>query len=546
LIVDVLGTDYTFTNTLVGSKTAQEVVDELNTDLRWSPSRPIEATKVGEKVNIAVLDAVAALDYGYIVVDATSDWDTIIGLVGENRGRKGSRFLTLIKGSDSEDALQELGGPAVLSIKYTGAGTSCKLTLQDSLGNRVLSTVCAGASADDLSFILGATEAGVMVPKLTVKQLIDQIDAHASYEAEVLYFNPDINATDLDYYTDLQVETVAGILKRDTIDFVDWVNDFSELGIAEKKSNIIGAIALISTPTFFTGGTDGTSANSDWSDGLDALRGERINLLVPLLSEDKGSLSIDTINALAASHCIAMTSTTGKSERQAYCSKLDSKVNFQLAARALNSALVSLVGQDAQVYSHTQGQLAYLDPWAYACICAGMQAGSPVGEPITYKAINVNDIRVRDGSWNPKVDYAEMIEAGCTFAEPLDTAGFRTVVGNTTYGTDANFVWNRSSVVEAGYYVAYDLRLNLELIYTGTKARTGTAEAIANTVKARMEIYLDADIVVGDDLNEGVGYRNLRVRVEGHTAFVDVIVTPVQGIDFILPTIYLADIRQAA
>jgi len=546
LIVDVLGTDYTFTNTLVGAQTATAVMGELNTDARWAPSRPVEASLNGAKINLAVRDTVAKLDYSYMVIDAASDWDTILGLTGEARGRKGSRFLTLVKGSESEDALQELGGSAVLSIRYTGVAATCKLTVQDSLGERKLTTTCAGTPADDLSFVLGATEAGVMVPKLTVKQLIDQIDAHANYEATVLYFNPEINATDLDYYTDLQVETVAGILKRDTIDFVDWVNDYSQLAIAEKKSNIVGSIATISTPTFFTGGTDGSSIISDWSAGLDALRGERINLLVPLISEDRGSLSIDTINALAASHCIAMTSTTGKSERQAYCSKLDSKENFKLAARALNSALVSLVGQDVQVYSHTQGKLAYLDPWAYACVCAGMQAGSAVGEPITYKLINVNDVRVRDGSWDPKVDYAEMIEAGCTFAEPLDTAGFRTVVGNTTYGVDANFVWNRSSVVEAGYYVAYDLRVNLELIYTGTKARTGTAEAIANTVKARMEVYLDADIIVGDDLNEGVGYKNLSVRVEGNTGFVDVIVTPVQGIDFILPTIYLADIRQAA
>jgi hypothetical protein len=153
---------------------------------------------------------------------------------------------------------------------------------------------------------------------------------------------------------------------------------------------------------------------------------------------------------------------------------------------------------------------------------------------------------VADGSWNPKKDYAEMIDAGVTILEPVDSGGFRVVLGNTTYGIDPNFVWNRESVVQAAGYVAYDLRFNLEVTYTGTKARTGAAEAIANFIKARMSAYLDADIIVGDDLNDGLGYKNLSVKVEGNTAIISVSITPVQGIDFILPTIYLADIRQSA
>jgi hypothetical protein len=175
-----------------------------------------------------------------------------------------------------------------------------------------------------------------------------------------------------------------------------------------------------------------------------------------------------------------------------------------------------------------------------------MRAGAEVGEPLTSKTINVNDVRVTDGSWQPRKDYAEMIEAGCTIVEPLDTGGFRCTLGNTTYVTDGSFVWNRESVVQAAGYVAYDLRFNLDLQFTGTKARTGTAEAIANFVKNRMSLYLDADIIVGDDDNEGIGYKNLSVVVQGNTALINVSITPVQGIDFILPTIYLADIRQSA
>jgi hypothetical protein len=187
-----------------------------------------------------------------------------------------------------------------------------------------------------------------------------------------------------------------------------------------------------------------------------------------------------------------------------------------------------------------------MQPWALSCIAAGMRAGAEVGEPLTFKIININDLKVEDGSWNPKKDFVDMIEAGVLIAEGLDSGGFRWVVGNTTYGIDASFVWNRESVVQAAGFVAYDLRQNLELTFTGNKAKTGTAEAMANFIKARMSQYLAADIIVGDDLNEGAGYKNLRVSLEGNTALINISITPVQGIDFILPTIYLADIRQSA
>ena len=88
--------------------------------------------------------------------------------------------------------------------------------------------------------------------------------------------------------------------------------------------------------------------------------------------------------------------------------------------------------------------------------------------------------------------------------------------------------------------------LNLDLVFTGTKAKSGSAEAIANFVKARMEQYLSASIIVGDDLNKGLGHKNLRVSITGSTATIDVTTTPVQGIDFLLPTLYLANISQKA
>jgi len=546
LVLDCNGTVYTYTESLgAGVHAIAALVADMDTALNWAPAKPVIATaEVGDLVKITLDPSVVLLgelDYGYIWVDPASTIDTILGIVGENRGQKGSRILLFRKDTD-EEVTAELGGVDQLSIKYVGAGSFSKLTIQDTLGEKKLVITNTGAPLDDLDIILEDSEGK---NNYTLSSLADLINSNASYECSVVGPNASMNANLLDYYEDLQIEGVAGILRSDVYQLVNALNTLSLYAEAIWKSNVYRAIATFSTPQFFTNGTDGTSTNSDWADGFTAFEDERINIIVPLISKDIGSLTIDSINLLAQSHVIKMWSTLGKSERNAYISFNGSKDDLKDKAQTSNSGYCSMLGHQVRVLNKFS-ELVWLDPWAAACITAGMQAGSPVGEPTTYKIINVNDIRIEDGSWSAKQDGAEMIEAGVTVLQPIDTGGFRVQLGNTTYGVDANFVWNRVSVVEAAGFVAYDLRYNLEAVFTGTKARTGTAEAVANFVKNRMSVYLGEDIIVGDDLNEGLGYKNLGVEIQGNTALINVSVTPVQGIDFILPTIYLADIRQSA
>lgn len=549
LIVNANNTVYTFTNTLVGAAvTAAALMAELNTAARWGGTKPVIASIVTgtQRLQIEIDPVVvtgAELDYGYLKIDAASTIDTIVGMSGENRGRKGGRFVTLNKSLESEVTL-ELGGVDMLSIKYVGAGTAATMDLRVISNELRLQTTCVGAAADDLNILLMDADGK---NKHTMKSLVDLINANAAYQATVLAPNPAQNANELDYYLGLNIKNVAAKLRADVFDFVDYINTFSQMAIAERNQNVYRAIATFGSAQFFTGAGDGSMANSDWADAFEAFKEERINVVVPLISKDIGAVSIASVNQLALNHALWGWATDGKNERAVFTSFLGSKDDYKAQCKALNSGYVSCFGQDIRVLDRNS-ELVWLDPWAKACIAAGMRAGAEVGEPLTYKLLNVNDVRVRDGSWNPKKDYAEMIEAGATFSEPLDSGGFRWVVGNTTYSVDGSFVWNRESVVQAAGFVAYDLRYNLELVFTGTKARTGTAEAIANFIKARMSTYLENEIITGDDLNDGLGYRadTLRVVIQGNTAIINVCITPVQGVDFILPTIYLADIRQSA
>ena len=130
--------------------------------------------------------------------------------------------------------------------------------------------------------------------------------------------------------------------------------------------------------------------------------------------------------------------------------------------------------------------------------------------------------------------------------EERDQGGFRCVVHNTTYGADANFVCNRVSVLEAADFVAFNMRQQLEAIYIGNKVTTTLAIDIVNTITAIMETFLNAQIIVGDDTNNGLGFKDLVVNVNGNVVTIDITITPVQGVDFILNRIVLDTIRQSA
>jgi len=549
LILIVNGTSYTYTCSLTGSQTAAQMVVDLNNAGNWAPSKPVIASVdlVTGFIDVAV-DSVAIpaafRDYGWIQVDPASTLDTILGIVGSARGFHGSRVVSFKQGLINEQML-DTGGVDQFSILYTGSGTAAVLSIQDSGGinsTKTLTTTCTGAAGDNLSIIIQDVNGN---PTLTLQQLVDFINSTGKYTAVVLGPNPAMNTNRLDYYLNLPIKTVAGAIRADVQAIADNINAVSQLVNATKISNVIGTLGVTSSPVFLSGAVDGVSSNSIFANGFTAFQEERINVVVPLISADQGSLSIDSINALAASHAIWGWSTVGRSERSCFVSKLTNKAGLIAAAQTLQSAYTLMFGQSVTVLDST-GTLADKDPWAFACIAAGMRAGAEVGEPLTGKIINVNNLFVADKSWNPRVDYNDMINAGVTIGKPLDGGGFKIDLGNTTYGVDANFVWNRESVVQAAGYVAYDLRYNLDLTFTGTKAKTGSAEAIANFIKARMSQYLAADIIVGDDDNKQLGYKNLNVDIQGDTAIINVCVTPVQGIDFILPTIYLADIQQSA
>jgi hypothetical protein len=461
-------------------------------------------------------------------------------------GTTANNKVFTIKKTGLTETLTENPYDAILQLQYTGTDPVCLLTIQNVSGVRTLVTNAPGFPADNLS---------IPLPGKTVQDLVDIIDSHVSYTASTSWKNAKASGADqLDFIsTGLDIKT-SKTLRRAQRELLDIVNSQSSLITLSQIANVESLPANIAA-TFLSGAVRGGSSNSNFQSGFDALLSSRCNEVVPLVSQDASALissgdtdssstfTVDAVNLQALTHCITASNTKNRSERNCYVSKKGSFASMQTAASTLNHERASFSFQDVEVLG-SDGNLKFLDPWAVSCMVAGIQAGTEVGTPATFKFVNANAIRHQDYNAKTQIDLA--IDAGLLALEEADSGGFRVVVHNTTYGIDPNFVWNRVSVIEAADYVAYNLRQQLEAIFIGNKAATGTAQAIKNTVISIMDSFLRADIIVGDDTNDKLGFKDLVVSLSGNTALIDITITPVQGVDFILSRITLDNIRQSA
>lgn len=446
--------------------------------------------------------------------------------------------------SFSEDSTS-LGGNIALLIGYDGTTATCTINSV----NMIL-TVVGGS---------GASQTIKLSDYETIQALVSYINSLTGFTAQagnnvIGSQSPSI----LDQVSAVGIcaqfgGSLAGRIKKDSIEVQEFFDNSTLVDIT--RLSFAGLPDVQATATYLAGGLKGGTTAASASAGIDAMQKVRINSLVPLFSRDatddildeltepSSSYQIDAIHAAAKSHCILMSNTLSRSERNCYLSYKGTFVDSMAKATALASARVSLSIQDVQILK-TDGTLGFVAPWGMSAIAAGMQAGAPIGEPMTFKFINVSSIQHSD--FDPLTQYDAAIDAGILFAEVPQQGGVRIVVGNTTYGMDASFVYNRISVVYAADTVAFNLRQQLESIFVGRSTVVADAQSIKNTATSILSTFREAGLIVGDDTNGGRGYKNLEVKVEDNKALLSVTITPVQGVDFVLADIVLDNTRQTA
>lgn len=487
---------------------------------------------------------------------------SIIVAAGDSGNQK---TFSVAKVGDTTEALGENAAQSVLTIQYTGNGTTATATIAGaSQSAKTLVSSISGQSD-------GSVNLNITLSSYTMKTLADYINSQVGYSASLstvsLAQKP---ATQLDPITASNIKPSPVILYRLQQEILELLNTSARIQATFVDPPIVG-LPSNSSGIFLTGGAQGASANSDFSTGFAVSLSEDYNSCLACISRDASediadavqgftdaasTYTIASVLAAQSSHLALRSNTVNGKEAQGFGGVRKSTKSAAFAAiAAIGSELMQLCMQDVYMVD-AAGSLEYKHPHVTGALAMGMRAGQPIGEPLTHKFPQVFQIGhfinpatgLSAGDFNPGLDGDTAIDDGVLFLEK-SSGGFRWVVDNTTYGIDDSFVFNRGSVVQAYQFVNKTLRATADNIFVGHKVSNGAASSIKNVIRNKLRELNQPDVNIitsSSDAPEGFVEKTFVVTITGNTATVSVEYKPVQGLDFVFFRFTLGDIKQSA
>lgn len=431
----------------------------------------------------------------------------------------------------------------------------------------LFSTSITGVTGDNLSIVI--------TPTMTLRQLVGLINANASYTVTIF---PGINqdttlAKDFDFTlaaseaTNIQSSSELTTLgfRQDVLDVVNWVNANSAFLTASRSAKFLsdgGRLNLVSTPADFVGlqmagASRGSSSNSAFQDGLNAMLTRIVNQVVPLIDGDildeTGTSVVATwpvVSQMLLDHVIAGRGAAEK-WRGGVIGFEGTKSQIISSALSLNDTDIQLTPQRVNILDGA-GNLVTKSPKFQAIMAASMRlSANEIGEPLTHKFMRTTGVS-QDSSWDPNdlTDAADLVNAGVFFANNIAGRGTRWNRDLTTYVQDDNLAFTDGSVRDIVRVVAQG---SIDLIanrFIGRKATPVTVASVRDALASLYDSYRQQNLIV-DSIDPVTGrtifaYHNLRVTSSGDVLDVTVGIFPAPGLNFSSITLNLDLARQVA
>jgi hypothetical protein len=429
-----------------------------------------------------------------------------------------------------------IGGNVALQIGYLGTSATITIT------STTITTTVTGGTGSNLSIPVSQYA--------TLGQLADFINNQNGYVASVDAIDASKPLSALDEGTFGICSTGAGLLpgriKRDLYDFItaagtSVVTTFSATAIA--------GLPAVKSKTFLSGGSVGGTSNNAIVNALTALEGISVNFVIPLFSQDatadiadgltdvSSTYTIDAINEVTKAHAIKLSVPKLKKHRQVFCSKWDLFANIRTAAASISSPRVNFCFQ--QVIA---GLSQTYMPWYTSCIAAGMQAGG-FYKALVRKLANVISVINPSDFDGDNIGFQEQaLESGLLFLETIAT-GIRWVSDQTTYGFDANFVYNSVQAMYMADVLAVDLAVSLDNAFVGQSLADIDPATAASFIGSKMDGYRKLKMIGSSD-DAPAGYILKSIAIVAPTMTVDVEVKLATALYFIPLTIEYSPINK--
>ena len=415
-----------------------------------------------------------------------------------------------------------------------------KFFTQDNLARNAFTLTCTGAEATatltvsetQVILVAGTTTTTILLSEFpTVQRLIERLSAETDWSVVIAAGAANTNALrGLDAVTAANVKAAPVIVTANLQAIIDWINSAAEDLITAERATGAGAVPANAAFTYLTGGSDGISANEDWSAAFDALQAEDVQWLAPLSAEP-------AVWGMADSHCQFM-SAVGRRERRCFVGANRDLDAEQAAtdAGSINSDRTAYV-YPAYYDFDAYGQLILLPAYQMAAMVAACFASLTPGEAMTNKALNIRGLEVPIAVPGD-TDY--LIQSGVLTVNQAVRGGYRVTKSISTWRNNNNYNRVEISTGAALDYVVRSVRERMEL-FVGRKGNRISLIMIVEETASILRMLAKAEpyglgLLAGDDVNPP--FRNIQAELEGDAVRVQFECSPVIPINFILVSIY--------
>ncbi|NMP20771.1 hypothetical protein [Sulfobacillus harzensis] len=412
----------------------------------------------------------------------------------------------------------------VLSVWYSGSGTSPTVTATDSAVTLTATSTDTGGTID-------------LTSNLTVNQLASQINALSGWNATVLDPNPqDVAAGLLDNVSAVAVgttSTTATTLTANITAVVRALNGPAQTWVTAVRQADATTLATPGTYTYATGGSTGTATTTNWQAAYTALQGETDVLwVVPVTSES-------TIWAMNQAHCQLMDSEGyGRSGVVGGASGTTIS-QAQTNAAGLASQYTSYLVNGLQGINLQQQSVTF-PPYIVAAQIAGLMAGQPLNASPTLKSLNATGLEQAFAS--SAID--TLIQAGCLVLKVYN-GQFVVAKGQTTAALNPNATVNQVQMQAVNEVFVLEYGLNSVLsAFVGQPITATTAAAVKVAVYTFLTQQAAAPLQL---IQAAPALQDIQVTISGTVISVAAPASPTVVADFVLTTLSASvDTAQAA
>ena len=464
----------------------------------------------------------ASKEFGSLKVKAI-DYGTLgnfikVGVAdGTSVGKKVTIYDTLSNEVETFDNM----GP-VFSIRYTGGGASCTLSISVVNGNATTLSLSALDSsndpipADSLTLDLTSTDYN------TVGKVLNAISLTGKYQVTVSTYFSDTSlpSSYLDAVSSQDVKTNAYTVTATLGICINTINKNSKFITAEKSNASATNPPTNGTLDFLSGGNDGgTPTTQDYGNALNLFTNRDIQI-VCVASGDT------SVHNLVVAHVNDCSSVTGKRERMAFLglgNPSASKSDY-IAAAVPYSNNYRVVLCAPGIVENVGGTLVQRPSYYTAALLAGLKAGLQLKENITYKNVGVWGL-TQEFSMR---DLADLMNSGVTVLEYDENDTYRVVKGVTTYRADENLAKKEISAILIIDAISKDIRRMLERKYLGAALTSTIANTITYDVGSVLSEYVSNGALIGNP-----PYRNIVVNVRNEAIYISFEASPATVANYI-------------